>query len=41
MTGCVWCGTFTGVDKETDQGRMCGQCAAAYLSVHVLVLAET
>lgn len=32
---CAWCGTFKGVDKETDQGRMCGQCYAAYLNLQV------
>lgn len=32
---CAWCGTYNGVDTETDQGRMCGQCAAAYLSLQL------
>lgn len=38
-TGCVWCGKtlYNGVAKETDQGQMCGQCAAAYLSVQLRV----
>jgi len=34
-TGCVWCGKtlYKGAAKETDQGRMCGQCDAAYRTV--------